>query len=262
MENPSQNIGVQKVAAIAALMNACQAPESFHRFRDDFLGALYVYVLDDQPQISDSCSALNHFEQIIRRSPLHSMNEIVASRIVRDLTACFAIACPPQHVHVLLEQRMIAIVRNSENRICGSLFSTSLYCLATLTGIVKGLCRYWNITNFNGSDSFCTAGEKVGQCFAVAHTESQLCGPIIPEMESDLGKEVVAISHIMANPFGRNFLTSIWKGLGEKGRGGLFNQQYALTRAIIMAFVMRHLARLSVDQLMGMIVPIEPVQPS
>ncbi len=263
MKNADQTnpFNSQRVVAIVGLQIGCEVPKVFRGFRDAYIGALCSFVLNQGKQINEIVILITQFEELIQSSPIHGFNEVVCYRIVRDLVACFTIACP-QYVHELLDQRMITIVKDGGEKTGGSRLSTSLYCQAALTGIVKGLYKYWCLANFDVSDLFCTAGEKVGQCIAIAHTNSQLCDSIIPEMESDLGREVVAISHLMYNPFGKNFLTSVWKGLGEDGRGRLFNQQYALTRAIIMAFAVRHIASLSIWESMNMIVPPEPVQPS
>ncbi len=269
MENADQNdsIGIRKVRAIADLMRDSEVPVVLQEYTNRYLGSLCASVLMSGDENERLIPVSASFGLVIRQQmPPQRFDSVLVYRIVRDLVAAFAVAFP-QRVHQLIDGEMADSVKSLSGCVsdCGShvsLMTVPVYMQGAIAGIVKGLNKYREIVDGGIFELFQQVGEQVGAVFAETHCRHNLYGQILAQAESDIGREVVEMAKLRGNPFGFAFLTAFWKALGEIDRGALSVENgYALSRAIIRAFAIRHLATLPTGDILNLIVP-SPALPS
>jgi hypothetical protein len=256
-------ICIQKVRAITRLLQDSEVPEVLQKYTNRYLGSLSASVLMDGDENERLIHVSANFGLVIRQQmPPQQFDSVLVYRIVRDLVAAFAIVFP-QHVHQLIDGEMADSVKSRSGFYSRNLLDVPVYMQGAIAGIVKGLNKYREIVDGGIFELFQRVGEQVGAVFAETHCRHNLYGQILPQAESDIGREVVEMAKLRGNPFGFAFLSAFWGALGEIDRGALSVENgYALSRAIIRAFAIRHVASLNVQDIMWMIVPPEPVQPS
>ena len=266
MENAGKTqevVGIEKIRAIADLMRDSEIPQVLYKYINGYLGSLSASVLMNGDESERLIPVSANFGLVIRQQmPPQRFDSVLVYRIVRDLVASFAIAFP-QHVHQLIDGEMVDLVKSGSGFYSRNLLGVPVYMQGAIAGIVKGLNKYREIVDGGIFELFQRVGEQVGVVFAETHCRHNLYGQILHQAESDIGREVVEMAKLRGNPFGFAFLSAFWGALGEDDRDALSVENgYALSRAIIRAFAIRHVASLSVQDIMWMIVPPEPVQPS
>lgn len=266
MENADKTqevTGIQKIKAITDLLQDSKVPVVLQQYTNRYLGSLCAnaFMIGENKQNLAGVSA--DFAAVIRQ-PMQPMqfDYVLIYKIIRDLVTAYTIMFP-QHAHHLIGGEIVNLVRSGSGYYSRNLLTVPVYMQGAIAGVVRGLNKYREIVGGNIFELFQRVGEHVGAVFAETHCRHNLYGQILPQAESDIGREVVEMAKLRGNPFGFAFLSAFWGMLGEIDRGALSVENgYALSRAIIRAFAIRHVAILSVQDIMRMIVPIEPVQPS
>lgn len=258
MENADQNdgIGIRKVVAITGLLRDLEVPAVLQEYTNRYLGSLCAseFAAGNNERNLDCVSV--DFAAVIRRPmPPMQFDSILIYRIIRDLVTAYTIMFP-QHVHHLIGGEMVNLVKSGSGYYSRNLLGVPVYMQGAIAGIVTGLNKYREIVGGNIFELFQRVGEQVGTVFAETHCCHNLYWQILAQAESDIGREVAEMAKLRGNPFGIAFLSAFWKALSEIDRGALsVDNGYAVSRAIIRAFAIRHLATLPTGDILNLIVP-------
>lgn len=254
---------IQKFRAIADLLRDPKIPAVLQQYISRYLGSLCANVFKTGENEQNLACVSADFAAVIRQPmPPIQFDSVLIYKIIRDLVTAYTIMFP-QHAHHLIGGEMVNLVKSGSGYYSCNLLMVPVYMQGAIAGVVRGLNKYREIVGGNIFELFQRVGEQVGTTFAETHCRHNLFGQILAPAESDIGREVVEMAKLQGNPFGLAFLTAFWKALGEIDRGALsVDNGYALSRAIIRAFAIRHVAILSVQDIMEMIVPTKLVQPS